>query len=247
MGEISLYSQEDLGRIITFKVGIGSSLAEANVAMALAKEKESDSIKGYSIASYLGDHLSDDFSLFDKQVQDYSFLKNILESLPRNQDALNRLDNFCYDPVTGALNKLGLVVALKHLESLEDTHLGHSYLLFDGNNMHDWNRSESPEWVDRRLADAGRALKCSARNSGVGLASLASLVNTHIGEEKRSEGGHNDLIACGGSSVSRVNGSVGDEFLAVLPGVPSLNVAEYVARRFLNSMYEAQLKSINDE
>jgi len=202
--------------IITLSCGIGRSFEEAVEAIKKAKKNKINNFN--NICVYTGRRLRSKLheSLKEK-VKNYHMLSRVLSDEYRRI-----LEEFALkDPVTGLLNKTGFVLNLEKLK--EKGIIEGYYLLFDLDNLHDWNNKLGYTKVDEYIEMIGKVIHSNIRHENM---------DVEHGKQRTA-----DVIA------HRLNESAGDEFLIFIPCPHSdsnLANAKKIAERILQKIYEAQ-------
>ncbi|MGB9707981.1 MAG: GGDEF domain-containing protein [Candidatus Pacearchaeota archaeon] len=202
--------------IIKVSCGIGRSFEEA--ARAVAEAKKNKGKDDFNIRVYNGVRLKSKLpESFKQRVQEYLLLARGL-----TEEQKKILANFSlYDPVTGLLNKMGFVLELEKLKQKGITE-GY-YLLFDMDDLHEWNNKLGYTEVDRYLEVIGQTIKNNIRHEKL------------IYSEERVT----DVVG------HRLNESAGDEFLIFVPAEHNEKNVErlkIMATRLLEKIYERQLE-----
>jgi GGDEF domain-containing protein len=205
--------------IIKVSCGIGCSFEEA--ARAVTDAKKEKGRNHHNIRVYSGERLRSKLpESFKQRVREYRELAKVL-----SDDQKRILENFSLrDPVTGLLNKTGFVLRLEELKQkgICDGY----YLLFDLDDLHDWNNKIGYTEVDKRIEAIGKVIMSNIRHQ-----------NLYPSNERiRDVVGH------------RLNESAGDEFLIFVPALhcgENLNEIMLMVERLIDRIYEIQLSLIS--
>ena len=202
--------------IIKLSCGIGRSFEEA--ARAITEAKKEKGKNEFNIKTYQGTRLRSKIpESFKERVQEYFKLAKGL-----TEEQKNILENFSLrDPVTGLLNKMGFVLELEKLKQKGITD-GY-YLLFDMDDLHEWNSKLGYTEVDRYIEIIGKAIKTNIRHEKL----------TDTKERVADVVGH------------RLNESAGDEFLVFVPSEhneKNIERLKLLAVRLLEKIYEKQIE-----
>lgn len=202
--------------LIKVSCGIGRSFEEAARAVSEAKKNKGKS--DFNIEVYNGTRLRSKIpESFKQRVQEYFTLA---KGLTEEQKKI--LANFSlHDPVTGLLNKTGFVLSLEELKQKGITN-GY-YLLFDLDDLHEWNNKLGYAEVDRYIEMIGQIIKNNIRHENL----------TKSKESVADVVGH------------RLNESAGDEFLIFVPAEHNEKNVErlkLLATRLLEKIYERQIE-----
>ena len=197
--------------IIDVSCGIGKSFEEA--VQAVTKAKKFKGKREYNIEIYEGKSLRSKIpERFRKKIGDYIQFSKTLSDEQRKM-----LEDFSlHDPVTGLLNKTGFFLKLENLKRIE-INQGY-YMLFDLDDLHDWNEKLGYAEVDRRLEIIGREILSNIR---------------HHRERAADILGH------------RLNESAGDEFLIFFPSKytkKNLDIFIRRAQAIIRNIRKKQLK-----
>lgn len=194
--------------IITISCGIGRSLQEATNAVRKAKKKKK---KEYNIGVYEGKRLRSKIpEKFRTRIKSYIKLAKTLS--PKQKKLLDKFA--LHDSMTGLLNKTGFILRLIELQNMEINE-GY-YLLFDLDNLHEWNEKIGYAKVDKVIEIAGKEIMKSIRHNKERVADVL---------------GH------------RLHESAGDEFLVFLPSKYSpenLQIFMNKAKRIMYNFYKRQ-------
>jgi len=201
--------------IIKVSCGIGRSFEEAARAMTEAKKEKGKN--DFNIKVWEGQRLKSKIpDSFKQRVAEYFKLAKGL-----SDEQIKILQNFSLrDPVTGLLNKTGFVLGLEELKQKGITN-GY-YLLFDLDDLHEWNNKLGYAEVDRHLEIIGQAIKHNIRHENL----------TSTGKRVADVIGH------------RLNESAGDEFLIFVPSEhteDNLKKLNLMAVRIIEKIYEKQI------
>lgn len=204
-----------MAELITLSCGIGRSFEEAAKAIMEAKKNKLNNLNNIQI--YNGLRLRSKLHEGLKQkVQEYHKLSRVL-----SEEYKKLLEEFALrDPVTGLLNKTGFVLNLEKLKQ-EGIVEGY-YLLFDLDDLHDWNNKIGYTKVDEYIEMIGKVIHSNIRHENM----------TSSGQQRTA-----DVIA------HRLNESAGDEFLIFVPCNPNednMNNARKIAERILQRIYEKE-------
>lgn len=202
--------------IIKVSCGIGRSFEEA--ARAVREAKKEKNKKEFNIKVYNGDRLRSKIpESFKQRVQEYS---SLAKGLTEEQKKI--LENFSLkDPLTGLLNKLGFVLELEKLKQKGITE-GY-YILFDLDDLHEWNNKLGYTEVDKYIEVIGKTIKTNLRHEKL------------IESKERIA----DIVG------HRLNESAGDEFLIFVPAEhheKNLEKLKTIAIRLLEKIYEKQIE-----
>ncbi len=202
--------------IITVSCGIGRSFEEA--AKAIGEAKKEKGKNDFNIKVYNGNRLRSKIpESFKQRVQEYYKLAKEL-----SDEQVKILQNFSLrDPVTGLLNKTGFVLQLEELKQKGVTE-GY-YILFDLDDLHEWNSKIGYTEVDKYIELIGQTIKNNLRHEN--LYSSSKRVTDVVGH--------------------RLNESAGDEFLIFVPAEHSEKNVEklkMMAVRLLEKIYERQIE-----
>jgi len=202
--------------IITVSCGIGRSFEEA--ARAVAEAKKEKGKNEFNIKVYRGKRLRSKIpESFKQRVQEYYKLAKEL-----SDEQVKILQNFSLrDPVTGLLNKTGFVLQLEELKRNGITE-GY-YILFDLDDLHDWNSKLGYAEVDRYIELIGKTIKENLRHENL------------YSSSKRAT----DVVG------HRLNESAGDEFLIFVPAEhneKNVEKLKIMATRLLEKIYEKQIE-----
>src|SRR3989344_6683395 len=197
--------------VMTVSCGIGRSFEEAVAAMRIAKKTKGQE---YNIKVYKGERLRSKLhEVFKQRAKEYFELSNALTN-----DQKKILENFSLrDPLTGLLNKIGFVLKLEELKK-SGINSGY-YILFDLDDLHEWNQKLGYSKVDRYIEEIGKVIVSNIRQRNDKLTS--------------------DLVG------HRLNESAGDEFLIFIPSEESKEKLEKIktmTKRIIDKINEAQLK-----
>ncbi len=207
--------KQEMHNIITVSCGIGRSFEEAAKAVNIAKRRKGG--LDYNIRVYRGARLRSPLpESFKQRVKEYNQLSKVLSC-----EQKKTLENFSLrDPVTGLLNKTGFVLRLEELKK-KGASKGY-YILFDLDDLHDWNNKLGYTQVDKRIAMIGKVIMENIRHKRL------------YSQKKRII----DVVG------HRLNESAGDEFLIFIPSKHAKkNLAEVrrIAERVIEKIYEIQL------
>jgi GGDEF domain-containing protein len=200
--------------IIRISCGIGYSFEEAARAVTDAKKEKGKN--SHNIKVYNGERLRSKLpESFKQRVKEYHEIAKVL-----SDDQKRILENFSLrDPVTGLLNKTGFVLRLEELKEKGFT-CGY-YLLFDLDDLHDWNNKIGYTEVDKRIEAIGRVITNNIRHQ-----------NFYPAKERIT-----DIVG------HRLNESAGDEFLIFVPARhcnENLEELRIMAQRLIDKTYEVQ-------
>lgn len=203
-------------KLITVSCGIGRSFEEA--VRAVAKAKKNKGNNEFNIEVYNGTRLRSKLpESFKQRVQEYLKLSKELSN-----DQMKILENFTLkDPLTGLLNKTGFVLKLEELK--QKGIVEGYYLLFDLDDLHDWNNKLGYTKVDRYIEVIGQTIKNNIRHENL----------TSSKERVMDVVGH------------RLNESAGDEFLIFVPAKhnkENIEKLKLLATRLLEKIYEKQIE-----
>lgn len=198
-------------KVMTVSGGIGRSFEEAVAAMREAKKTKGQE---YNIKIYKGERLRSKLhDVFKQRAKEYFELSNALTN-----DQKKILENFSLrDPLTGLLNKIGFVLKLEELKRL-GINSGY-YILFDLDDLHEWNQKLGYSQVDKYIEETGKAIVSNIRQRE------GKLISDVVGH--------------------RLNESAGDEFLIFIPSEESdekLEEIKNMTKRIIDKIDEAQLK-----
>lgn len=201
--------------IIKVSCGIGKSFEEA--ARAVVEAKKEKGKNDFNIKVWQGQRLRSKIpESFKQRVQEYFKLAQGLDT-----EQVKILQNFSLrDPVTGLLNKTGFALGLEELKQKGITD-GY-YLLFDLDDLHEWNSKLGYTEVDKYLEIIGQAIKQNIRHE-----------NLTSGKRVADVIGH------------RLNESAGDEFLIFVPSEHNQENLEKLNKmtvRIIEKIYEKQLE-----
>ena len=202
--------------LIKVSCGIGRSFEEA--ARAVTEAKKNKGKDDFNIKVYNGTRLRSKLpESFKQRVQEYLLLAKELSN-----DQIKILENFTLkDPLTGLLNKTGFVLKLEELKQ-KGINEGY-YILFDLDDLHDWNNKLGYNEVDRYIEMIGQAIKNNIRHGDF------------CSSDKRVA----DIVG------HRLNESAGDEFLIFVPAEHNEKNVErlkVLATRLLEKIYEKQIE-----
>lgn len=205
--------------IIKISCGIGMSFEEAARAVTDAKKEKGKN--HHNIKVYNGERLRSKLpDSFKQRVREYHELAKVL-----SEDQKRILENFSLrDPVTGLLNKTGFVLRLEELKEKGFT-CGY-YLLFDLDDLHDWNNKIGYTEVDKRIEAIGKVIMHNIRHQ-----------NFYPAKERIT-----DIVG------HRLNESAGDEFLIFVPAThcdKNLEELKLMAERLIDRTYEIQFGIIS--
>jgi len=200
--------------IIRISCGIGYSFEEA--ARAVTDAKKEKGRNSHNIKVYNGERLRSKLpESFKQRVKEYHEIAKVL-----SDDQKKILENFSLrDPVTGLLNKTGFVLRLEELKEKGFT-CGY-YLLFDLDDLHDWNNKIGYTDVDKRIEAIGRVITNNIRHQ-----------NFYPAKERIT-----DIVG------HRLNESAGDEFLIFVPARhcnENIEELKAMAQRLIDKTYEVQ-------
>ena len=200
--------------IIRISCGIGYSFEEA--ARAVTDAKKEKGRNSHNIKVYNGERLRSKLpESFKQRVKEYHEIAKVL-----SDDQKKILENFSLrDPVTGLLNKTGFVLRLEELKEKGFT-CGY-YLLFDLDDLHDWNNKIGYTEVDKRIEAIGRVITNNIRHQ-----------NFYPAKERIT-----DIVG------HRLNESAGDEFLIFVPARhcnENIEELKAMAQRLIDKTYEVQ-------
>ena len=137
--------------VMTVSCGIGRSFEEAVAAMRIAKKTKGQE---YNIRVYRGERLRSKLhEVFKQRAKEYFELSNALTN-----DQKKILENFSLrDPLTGLLNKIGFVLKLEELKKLGIN--SGDYILFDLDDLHEWNQKIGYSKVDKYIEEIGKVIE----------------------------------------------------------------------------------------
>ncbi|MCX8194081.1 MAG: diguanylate cyclase [Candidatus Pacearchaeota archaeon] len=202
--------------IIKVSCGIGRSFEEAARAVAEAKKEKGKT--EFNVKIYHGPRLRSKLpESFKQRVEEY---RKLARGLTEEQKKI--LENFSLrDPLTGLLNKMGFVLELEKLKQKGITE-GY-YLLFDIDDLHDWNNKLGYAEVDKYIEIIGQTIQKNIRHEK--LVDYKERVADIVGH--------------------RLNESAGDEFLIFVPAEhneKNLEKLKLMATRLLEKIYEKQIE-----